>query len=81
MLCLSIKPVVDRLERTLEGIAGVVRLNVREEVGKEFWDRYQLEVVPSFIILSGTGQEIWRQQGESPDRQRIVESIQLDLSR
>ena len=80
MLCLSIKPVVDRLERTLEGIAGVVRLNVREEVGKEFWDRYQLEVVPSFIILSGTGQEIWRQQGEPPDRQRIVESIQLDLS-
>ena len=80
MLCLSIKPVVDRLEQTLEGIAGVIRLNVREEVGKQIWDRYQLEVVPSFIVLSGSGQEIWRQQGESPDRQRIVETIQLSLS-
>ena len=71
---------MDRLEWTLEGIAGVVRLDVREEVGKKMRNRYQLEMVPSFIVLSVTGQEIWRQEGESPNRQRIVETIQFSLS-
>ena len=71
---------MDRLEQTLDGIAEVIRLNVKEEVGKEIWDRFQLQVVPSVIVLTGTGQEIWRQQGVSPDRQRIVESVQSSVS-
>ena len=64
------KPVVDRLERELEGKARVVRLNVFDEVGQEMARRYDVRGVPTFLIFDEQGNLIDRDAG-MPDRDKI----------
>jgi thioredoxin-related protein len=64
------KPVVDRLERELEGRARVVRLGVFDGTGQEMARRYDVRGVPTFLIFDGQGNLIGRDAG-MPDRDRI----------
>ena len=73
ILCLSVKPVVDRLEKSLDGEAKLIRLNLGEPVGKESWSEYTLKVVPAFVVFDSNGREVWRQEGQIPDTRRIIE--------
>ena len=72
ILCLSIKPVVNRLERSLNGQAKLIRLNLRESVGRELWDVHSLSVVPAFVVFDSKGREVWRQEGQYPDTHMII---------
>ena len=72
MLCLSIKPVVNRMEQSLKGEAKLIRLNLRESVGRELWNTYTLTVVPAFVIFDAKGLEVWRQEGKYPDTHQII---------
>lgn len=64
------KPIVDRLERELEGQARVVRLSVLSEMGREVAQRHGVRGVPTFLVFDGQGNLIERQVG-FPDRGKI----------
>jgi thioredoxin-related protein len=64
------KPVVDRLERELEGKARVVRLSAFDGVGQEVARRYDVRGVPTFLIFDAQGNLIGRDAG-MPDRDKI----------
>jgi hypothetical protein len=66
-VCLSARPVVDRLERDLEGEALVVRLNVMDTVGREVMHTFGVSLVPTFLVFDGAGKLIFRQGGAFPD--------------
>jgi len=57
------KPIVDGLERELEGQARVVRLSALNAMGQEVAQRYDVRGVPTFLIFDGQGELIGRQVG------------------
>lgn len=57
------KPVVDRLERDLEGQARVLRLSVWGSVGRQLAARYGVRGVPTFLLFDGMGQMVHYQVG------------------
>ena len=72
-MCLSSKPAVARLERNLEGDALVVRINIRDRVGKDVVRQYGVYVTPTFLVFNGSGEEVYRQSGGFPDTGRLAE--------
>jgi thioredoxin-related protein len=64
------KPIVDRLERELEGQARVVRLSVLSELGREVAQCHNVRGVPTFLVFDGQGNLIERQVG-FPDQSKI----------
>ena len=64
------KPIVDGLERELEGQARVVRLSALNAMGQEVAQRYGVRGVPTFLIFDGQGELIGRQVG-FPNRSEI----------
>jgi thioredoxin-related protein len=69
------KPVVDRLERELEGQVQVLRLSVMDNVGGQLAVRYGARGVPTFVLLNGAG-EIVFQQGGMPSREAIKSAVE-----
>jgi thioredoxin-related protein len=65
------KPIVDGLERELEGQARVVRLDVLSKLGRGVAQRHDVRSVPTFLIFDGQGNLIDRQVG-FPDKGRIM---------
>jgi len=57
---MAIRPVVDAVERELGAELRVIRLNVRDPAGGELARAYGFEFTPSFLLLDGAGQELWR---------------------
>jgi len=64
------KPIVDGLERELEGQARVVRLSILSQAGQEAAQRYDVRGAPTFLVFDGQGNLIERQVG-FPDRSKI----------
>ena len=71
------KPVVDRLERDLEGEAMVVRVDVTTEVGRNTAYSYQVSAVPTFVLLASDGTMIYREVG-GIDSARVKELVAAD---
>ncbi len=71
------KPIVDGLERALEGRVIFIRLNVRDEVGRELAAVYNFQYTPTFIYFyfDAQGNEMWREVGRL-DTQRLRESVE-----
>lgn len=65
---------MDRLESDLEGRAEVVRLNVQDPVGRMFTERLNFRFTPTFILLDGEGNEVWRALG-SLDRDEVLRQV------
>jgi len=57
---MSVKPVVDAVEREFFGKLKVIRLNVQDPAGKALALEYGFQFTPTFILLDGDGQEAWR---------------------
>jgi thiol-disulfide isomerase/thioredoxin len=74
VVCLASKHAVDDLEVELEGKATVVRMNIGESVGKAVARQYGAFATPSFIVLSSSGIEQYRQYGY-PDSDRLVAEV------
>lgn len=72
------KPVVDRLERDLQGQAQVLRLSAWGSVGRQLVARYGVRGVPTFLLFDGSGQMIHHQAGRL-DGERI--KVELDSLR
>jgi hypothetical protein len=58
------------MEADLEGLAIVLRVSVDEQVGEDVSKRYGLHALPTFVVLSADGREVYREAG-SPDTERI----------
>ena len=57
---MTVKPVVDGIEREFAGRLKVIRLNVQDPAGEALSQEYGFQYTPTFILLDGDGQEIWR---------------------
>jgi thioredoxin-related protein len=69
------KPVVDGIERELEGRAQVVRLSVMDNVGGQLALRYGARGVPTIVVLDGAGEVVYVKTG-SPNRGEILAAVQ-----
>ncbi|MBN1811057.1 MAG: hypothetical protein JXA14_04400 [Anaerolineae bacterium] len=69
------KPVVDGIERELEGKAQVLRLNVMDGVGGQLALRYGVRGVPTMVVLDGEGNMVYARTG-SPNRGEVVAAVE-----
>jgi thioredoxin-related protein len=69
------KPVVDGLERDLQGKVQVLRLSVMEEIGGQLALRYGVRGVPTLVLLDGTGEVVLRQTGVL-DRAEVIAAVE-----
>jgi thioredoxin-related protein len=69
------KPVVDGLERDLEGKAQVVRLSVTDSVGGRLAARYGVRGVPTMVLLDGEGEVVYAEVG-TPNRSEIIAAVE-----
>lgn len=61
--CLAAKPVVDRLERELEGRATILRADIRSDVGAQLAEAFGITTVPGFVVLTPDGKVRLRLNG------------------
>ena len=69
------KPIVDGIEKDLEGQARVVRLGVMSDLGMNAARRYGVRGVPTLILFDGAGQVVGQSVG-IPDRDGVVEQVE-----
>ena len=74
------KPIVDGIERDLEGKAQVIRLSVMSEVGSHAAQQYGVRSVPTIIVFDGAGNVVEQQTG-IPNRKAVVAQVSGALSR
>ncbi len=68
------KPVVDGLEKELEGRAAVLRVSVADSIGRQLAARYSVRAVPTFVLLDGDGSVALTHAG-APDRDEITTAL------
>jgi hypothetical protein len=74
-MCLVAKPIVDGLERTLEGRADIVRLDIVSQLGRTIASQYGVDGLPTVLVFDGDGEVIYR-QGGPPARSRVLEAVE-----
>ena len=74
MPCLLAKPVVDGLERDLQGQAQVLRVGVMDDVGGTLALRYGVRGVPTLVVLNGAGEVVLKQTGML-DRAEVMAAV------
>jgi len=74
MPCLTAKPIVNGIEKDLQGRAEVVRLNVISKLGRELAGRYGVAGVPTTLVLNHDGAIAYRHTG-IPSRKRVVAEV------
>ena len=57
------KPIVDGLERNLDGKADVIRLDVMSQVGRQAASRFGVRGLPTLVLVDGNGQAELTQVG------------------
>ena len=63
MSCLVARPVVDGIERELEGRVTVYRLNIASAAGRQLASRYGIRLLPTLLVLDGEGRPVLQQVG------------------
>lgn len=69
------RPSVDGLERALHGRMAVVRVDIESPAAQMVVRRYGLRATPTYVLVDGQGNEVWRQVGGSPDRAAIEQRL------
>jgi hypothetical protein len=69
------KPVVDGLEKKLDGKAEVVRLDVLSSVGQQAARQYGIRGVPALVVVDGSGQAVFGQAG-IPRPGQVIEQVE-----
>jgi thiol-disulfide isomerase/thioredoxin len=73
MQCLVAKPIVDGIEKDLQGKAKVIRVNLLSKIGKEIAERYDVRSIPTLLIVKGDA-VTYRHKGV-PRRGHVVEQV------
>ena len=74
MACLAAKPIVNGIERDLEGRAAVVRLDLLSAEGRRIARRYDVRAIPTILVFDRGKGPLFRQMG-MPDRKEIVGKV------
>jgi thioredoxin-related protein len=69
------KPIVDGIEKDLEGTARVLRFSVTSQLGSQLAGRYGVRGVPTIVVLDGTGEVVAQSVG-LPDRADLVAQVE-----
>ena len=69
------KPIVDGIERDLDGQARIVRLDLFSPDGQAFFTRLDLGAVPAIAVLDKSGQAHYKSGGGMPDATRVKEAV------
>jgi thiol-disulfide isomerase/thioredoxin len=54
-VCMTMRPVIDRLERQAGPRLQVLRVNVKDAIGAQIADRYEVSFTPTFLLFGSTG--------------------------
>ncbi len=68
------KPIVNGIEKDLQGRAPVVRLNMLSAQGQQLAQRFDVKGLPTLLVLDGSGKVIHRQSG-IPDKKAVMASL------
>jgi len=68
------KPIVDGIEKDLEGTARVIRLSITSELGSRMAQRYGVRGVPTIVVLDGAGEVVLQSMGV-PNRVDLVAQV------
>ncbi len=60
---MTMKPIVDGIERDFEGRRKVIRVNIQEPSGQLLGKKLRFEFTPTFIYFDAGGEELWRTVG------------------
>ena len=60
----------------MDGQALVLRLNISDQVGKDFRKEYNLDLVPSFLVFDKYGNESFRKKLRIPEAFEVLELIE-----
>ena len=74
-ICLIAKPKVDRLEKEMQGQATLLRLNVKDPVGRKLAVKWGVRGVPSFFVFNGEGTLVYASAG-SPNIEEIKNAVE-----
>jgi len=69
------RPSVDGLERDTRGRMNVVRVDIQSPAAELVLARYGVRGTPTYILVDGRGNEVWRQVGGSPNRLAIEQQL------
>ena len=70
MPCLAAKPIVDGIEKDLQGKAEVIRIDLLSKIGRDIAQRYNVRSAPTIVVVDGS-EEIYRHEG-IPSRGKVV---------
>ena len=59
------------IEKELDGIADVIRVNLNTQLGKEIGKRFEVTSAKTTIVLGASGEAVYRHVG-MPDRKKII---------
>ncbi len=68
------KPIVDGIEKELEGRAQVIRLDVRSTLGRTVAARYGITGLPTTLVFDRQGMVVLR-VGGPPNRDQLLEAV------
>ena len=68
------KPIVDGIEKDLQGRVEVIKLDVWSEIGRQAAQRYNVRGIPTLLVLDGAG-EVQDVQVGVPERKHTVEIV------
>lgn len=72
------RPVVDGIERDFGADAHVVNVDLQSPVGRDIAALYDIEAVPSFVVIDGNGEVRFRVDGRVQSRKTLVAALQND---
>lgn len=53
----------------------MVRVDVEAPASRLVMNRYGFRATPTYVLVDGSGREVWRQVGGSPDRAVVSEKL------
>ena len=75
MACIAAEPIVNGIKEEFEDNLIVIKIDIQSVTGAKLTSMYGSRVSPTFILLDGLGEEMWRSIG-AIDPARVRESIQ-----
>lgn len=57
---MTVRPVVDAVEREFEGRLKVIRVDILSPAGAVLAREHGAQFTPTFVLFDGDGREIWR---------------------
>ncbi len=73
-ICLVSKPKIDQLEKDLAGEAKLLRLNVKDQVGRTLAAQWGVRGVPTFFVVDEAGNIVYAQAG-APNIEALRQTV------